>query len=408
VTLGAGAIVGVDTGCTVTNVATPPFSTAGDACGGMTGDHVWWQVGSSATIGSTSTVLGSIMATASITTGAGSVTGPLLANVGAVTLGVGAIVGVYTGCVVTTPSPSIAIDDACAVMSYAFIGMDDTGCFVDEQPSQVPTMLPIPIPSKQPIIAPTKQPVPAPTKKPIPAPTMQPYPAPTKQPIPAPTKQPIPVPTKEPIIAPTKQPVHAPTKQPVFEPTRPPTPNGACFHGDGTVLLESGSSKRFSELSIGDVIATSDGQGGFSFSPILKLPHKNNNEPAAFLTLTTETDKKVEMTTDHYIPKCDRVVVTAGELVVGDCLLTTDGKETLMDISSIEKSGVYTAITKDKFIVVNGVIASPYSKNSDPDDPEFDYEKYRLELELSRPRKLRYFSRKASRKKSKMYLRGSR
>ena len=165
-------------------------------------------------------------------------------------------------------------------------------------------------------------------------------------------------------------------------------PPGACFHGDGTVLLESGSSKRFSELSLGERIKTSDGRGGFSFSPVLTLPHANNTEPAAFLTLTTETGKKVDMTSDHFIPKCNQEEVTAGELVVGDCLLTVDGKETLIEISSTAKNGVFTAITQDSFIVVDGVVASPFSKGSDPAKPELDYEKYRLELEQKRNRKL--------------------
>jgi len=121
--------------------------------GSMSGDHVWWQVGTSATIGATSTVLGSIMATASIVTGAGSITGPLLVNVGTVTLGAGAIVGVDNGCAV---------------------------------PEHAPTKQPYPSPTKHPIPAPTKQPIPVPTKKPIPAPTKQPILAPTKQPIPTP------------------------------------------------------------------------------------------------------------------------------------------------------------------------------------------------------------------------------
>jgi hypothetical protein len=163
---------------------------------------------------------------------------------------------------------------------------------------------------------------------------------------------------------------------------------GSCFHGDGTVLLESGSTKRLSELILGERIKTSDGQGGFSFNPVLTLPHANNTEPAAFLTLTTETGKKVDMTSDHFIPKCNLQQVTAGELVVGDCLLTVDGKETLIDISSTAKTGVFTAITQDKFIVVDGVVASPFSKDSDITKPELDYDKYRLELEHIRNRKL--------------------
>jgi len=155
---------------------------------------------------------------------------------------------------------------------------------------------------------------------------------------------------------------------------------GACFHGNGTVLLQSGKSKPFSELTIGEFVKTYDAEGKFSFSPIKTLPHANNHEPAAFLTLKTETGKEVDMTSDHYIPKCDLKVVTAGELVVGDCLLTADGKETLMEISWTEKYGVYTAVTENQFIVVDGVVASPFSKDQHPEMPELDYEKYLIEL----------------------------
>jgi len=179
--------------------------------------------------------------------------------------------------------------------------------------------------------------------------------------------------------------------------------NGACFHGNGTVLLESGASKRFSELIIGEIIKTYDAEGNFSFAPIKKLPHANNNEPAAFLTLKTETGKEVDMTSDHYIPKCDLKVVTAGELAVGDCLLTADGKETLIDISWTEKYGVYSAVTEDTFIVVDGVVASPFSKDSHPEEPDLDYEKYRTELERSMIKeKLADVHRKASKQKKKV------
>jgi len=164
------------------------------------------------------------------------------------------------------------------------------------------------------------------------------------------------------------------------------------------VLLQSGSVKRFFELNIGDIIKTGNAEGKFSFAPITKLPHAINDEPAAFLTISTETDKKLDMTSDHYIPRCDLKVVTAGELVVGDCLLTADGKETVVGISQVEKYGVYTAVTEDKFIVVDGVVASPFSKDSHPEKPELDYEKYRMELERTRERKLSYSIRKAAAK----------
>ena len=168
--------------------------------------------------------------------------------------------------------------------------------------------------------------------------------------------------------------------------------DGACFHADGTVMLESGESKRFSELSIGDVIRTSDGEGAFSFSPVLTLPHAANSETATFLNLTTETGKSVIMTPDHYIPKCNLDEVTASKLVAGDCLITADGKETLMAVSSVEKNGVYTATTQDKFLVVDGIVASPYSKNSHPSNKAgWDLSKYGMDLKRGKQRVASYF-----------------
>jgi len=235
---------------------------------------------------------------------------------------------------------------------------------------------------------PSREPTPAPSQSPVPESTVKPNPAPTQSPVPEPTVKPNPAPTQSPVPEPTVKPIPAPTQTPV--PTQPPP--GTCFHGDGTVLLESGASTRFSELTLGERIKTSDGRGGFSFNPVLSLPHKNNTEPALFLTLTTETGKQLDMTSDHYIPKCEenhlRFGVSAGELGVGDCLLTADGKETLIEISSSTKNGVFTAITEAKYIVVDGVVASSFSKDSDPNKPELDYEKYLLELERKRERRL--------------------
>jgi hypothetical protein len=169
--------------------------------------------------------------------------------------------------------------------------------------------------------------------------------------------------------------------------------HGACFHADGTAMLESGESKRFSDLSIGDVIRTSDGEGAFSFSPVLTLPHAANSETATFLNLTTETGKSVFMTPDHYIPKCNLDDVTASKLVAGDCLITADGKETLMAVASAEKNGVYTATTQDKFLVVDGIVASPYSKNSHPSNKAgWDLlSKYGMDLKRGKQHVASYF-----------------
>eukprot|EP00613_Pedinella_sp_CCMP2098_P053638 CAMPEP_0171883518 /NCGR_PEP_ID=MMETSP0992-20121227/40216_1 /TAXON_ID=483369 /ORGANISM="non described non described, Strain CCMP2098" /LENGTH=230 /DNA_ID=CAMNT_0012509727 /DNA_START=52 /DNA_END=740 /DNA_ORIENTATION=- len=61
-----------------------------------------------------------------------------------------------------------------------------------------------------------------------------------------PTRVPTPEPTSMPTItyAPTRKPIPAPSHAPSPLPTQPSP--GTCFHGDGTVLLESGASTRFS------------------------------------------------------------------------------------------------------------------------------------------------------------------
>mmetsp|Transcript_80569 Transcript_80569/g.160767 ORF Transcript_80569/g.160767 Transcript_80569/m.160767 type:complete len:351 (-) Transcript_80569:194-1246(-) len=161
----------------------------------------------------------------------------------------------------------------------------------------------------------------------------------------------------------------------------------SCFHGNNTVQLEHGPSKRLADLSVGERILTCntcDTREDFSFNEVAKLPHGLNSEPAAFLTLTIG-DKIVDMTYDHYIPRCDGGVVTASELAVGDCLKTIDGKETLLDITASSKPGVYTAITKDVYIVVNGIVASPYSKIISAEKPNFseqDFKKYSAQNEV--------------------------
>jgi len=71
----------------------------------------------------------------------------------------------------------------------------------------------------------------------------------------------------------------------------------------------------------------------------------------------------------------------ASELLVGDCLFTVDGKETLTEISSVVANGIYTAVTKAKFIVVDSIVASPFSRDSDRDHSMREYEELRIVFE---------------------------
>jgi hypothetical protein len=124
--------------------------------------NVYWQIGSSATLGSNSTFRGNLMADTSITLDtAATVQGRALASTGAVTLDDNTIDNSMCATSSTTPTPT---------------------------PTPAPTPTPTPAPTPTPTPAPTPTPTPAPTPTPTPTPAPTPTPTPTPTPAsPAPT-----------------------------------------------------------------------------------------------------------------------------------------------------------------------------------------------------------------------------
>lgn len=149
-------------------------------------DNVFWQVGSSATLGSGSSFYGTIIADQSIDLNAGaSLNGRALALNGAVTLNNNAI---------TAPTPT-------------------------------PTPNPTPGPT----------PTPTPTPNPTPGPTPNPTPGPTPNPTPGSTPTPTPGPTPGPTATPSPTPGPSPTPTP--EPS--PTPAPLATSGTGRILTQN-------------------------------------------------------------------------------------------------------------------------------------------------------------------------
>jgi len=52
----------------------------------------------------------------------------------------------------------------------------------------------------------------------------------------------------------------------------------------------------------------------------------------------------------------------ASELDIGDCIVTVDGNEAIVDVSFIKDIGARSVATKSSFIVVNGIVASPFAR----------------------------------------------
>jgi hypothetical protein len=163
--------------------------------GGAQACNVFWQVGSSATLGTHSSFQGSVLALTSITVTTGdTIIGRALARNGAVTLDDDVIT--VPECTSPTPSPS-------------------------------PTRTRTPTPTPSPTIT-TATPTPSPTRTRTPTPTPSPTRTRTPTPTPSPTRTRTPTPTPSPTRTRTPTPTPSPTRTkptPRPSPTRPaPTP----------------------------------------------------------------------------------------------------------------------------------------------------------------------------------------
>lgn len=181
---------------------------------GASACNVFWQVGSSATLGTSSDLVGTVMALTSVTlNNDADVQGRVLARNGAVTLDNNDITTPNCAPVVeptATPTPTPTPSDA---------------------PTATPTPTPTADPTGTPTVDPTATPTPsdAPSESPTGTPTPAPAPAPSESPTETPTPSPSDTPSETPTVPTESVPPSTPT--PPTETARPPastpgTPTG--------------------------------------------------------------------------------------------------------------------------------------------------------------------------------------
>jgi Hint module len=141
----------------------------------------------------------------------------------------------------------------------------------------------------------------------------------------------------------------------------------SCFAGSETVQLESGTSKAMSDVAVGDRVLAADITGKTAFSDVVYVPHARNSQRAVFARISTESGRDVQMTLNHLLPagRCGSALplTYASKVTVGDCIMTVSGEEKVSAAERVQGSGVYTIVTKLEYVVVNGVIASPFGAN---------------------------------------------
>jgi Hint module len=143
----------------------------------------------------------------------------------------------------------------------------------------------------------------------------------------------------------------------------------SCFAGSETVTLESGEMKPISEVRAGDRVLAADASRQTVFSEVVFVPHGANADKTAYTHITTKQGRDIKMTHSHILPAgaCASTSpppdVRASSVTVGDCIMTVSGMEEVSAVETVQGQGLYTIVTKDEYVVVNGIIASPFAYN---------------------------------------------
>jgi hypothetical protein len=173
-----------------------------------------------------------------------------------------------------------------------------------------------------------------------------------------------------------------------------------CFSASQTVEKDTGELIPISEVKVGDRILSVNSVGEKVFSDVVYVPHLFNENERLFISLTISTTPvPLLATANHFIfasPCADQsdadnvddlgwgasTLVKMSEITSGMCIQTaTGGLAKVLSVGSVKEKGMYTVVTNEEYIVVNGVIASPFANSHLI--PHIYYNLHRLLYKLS-------------------------
>lgn len=136
------------------------------------------------------------------------------------------------------------------------------------------------------------------------------------------------------------------------------------------------------ELNIGDEILALDSNGTPVFTPVLLFLDRDTNASRMYHQITTKSGRKITLTGSHLIFVIDfltsdfnvtlesRREVFARQVIPGQFVSVIDPEEGItfekvIDVTIIEKKGVYAPLTSEGNLIVNQVLASCYANIND-------------------------------------------
>jgi predicted extracellular nuclease len=147
----------------------------------------------------------------------------------------------------------------------------------------------------------------------------------------------------------------------------PDSAEKACFAGSETLSLESGEVRAISDVRVGDRVLSADAAGRTSYSDVVFVPHRANSDDALFTHIITASGRDIKMTPSHIVlagpchSSAPLPLTYASSVSVGDCVMTVSGEDMVSTVETVQGKGLYTVVTKEEYVVVNGIIASPFA-----------------------------------------------
>lgn len=154
----------------------------------------------------------------------------------------------------------------------------------------------------------------------------------------------------------------ATNESPSSESPSPSDEDNVCFPSSARVTVQDGSVKRMDQLAIGEEVQV----GPQLFSAVFMFTHKSQNVDYRFLEISVDTGSKLLLTDGHFL-YLNGEMAMAKTTQVGDTVSLSDGgKGSVVAVSYRNARGLYNPQTMHGDILVDGVLASTYTKTVSP------------------------------------------
>lgn len=140
-----------------------------------------------------------------------------------------------------------------------------------------------------------------------------------------------------------------------------------CFPADALVYTQDRGPIQMQYVRIGDRLLTYSDSGQAMYDDVYMIGHKDTESFALFVSITTNDNQTIRLTSDHYIfvvrdHKMNEI--PSRDVEVGDGLVVDQAKVvSVMAISQVRSRGLFNPYTRTGRIVVDGILASCHSSS---------------------------------------------